>query len=138
MPPLPALLALHGLWLLLIVPLALLAIRRCSPQRLRLLGTVLTVMGLIGLGILAGQEAVKWLPSVPEDDRPYLFHRVLFVLFAERTDVPLLSATLAGAVCWFVGRRRALAFPVTGERPRPTTSERSESTPVREADFNPP
>jgi hypothetical protein len=111
MPPLPALLALHGLWLLLIVPLTLMALRLASPGRLRLLGILLTTIGVVGLGIVGAREAANWLPSVPAGDRSFYLHRVLFVVFAELTSVPLVPVTVGGLACWFVGRRRASKRP---------------------------
>lgn len=109
MPPLPALVALHGLWLLLIVPLTVLTLRHASPERLRLLGILLTAIGVTGLGIVGLREASSWLPSVPDGDRWFFLHRVLFALFAELTSVPLVPVTVAGLACWFAGRRRRRA-----------------------------
>ncbi|SRR5216683_1292438 len=106
MGPLHALLALHGLWILLIVPLTFLLIRISPPIKLLPLGIVLTTIGLLGLGIVAGREMMTWWPTVAAADRIYIGHRVLFVLFADLDEVPILQVTLAGIACWLAASRR--------------------------------
>jgi hypothetical protein len=105
MPPLQALVALHGFWLLLLLPSAVWAACRWSPRRLRLLGSTLVAVGTLGLAIVAIREAATWLPSVPDEQARYLPHRLIFVV-ASLTDVPLVQLALAGTVCYVVGRLR--------------------------------
>jgi hypothetical protein len=70
-------------------------------------GVVVTGLGLAGLVALIGREAVVWLPAVPLELQPYFPRRVLFAL-AMNTDAPVLQVTVAGAVCWAVGRQRSI------------------------------
>ena len=93
------------MWALLLIPLTLVAIRVCSAPRLRLLGIILTMAGVVALGVVAGREALTWLPGVSEGDRWYLGHRVAFVVFAVLTDLPIIQVTIVGLVCWLLGRR---------------------------------
>jgi hypothetical protein len=93
------------MWALLLIPLTLGVIRVCSPLRLRLLGIILTTAGILALAVVAGREALTWLPGVSADERWYLGHRVAFVLFAVLTDLPIVQVTIAGMVCWLIGRR---------------------------------
>jgi hypothetical protein len=93
------------MWALLLLPLTFVAIRICSPLQLRRLGGVLTAVGVVSLAVVTGREALTWLPGVSEGDRWYLGHRVVFVLFAVLTDLPIVQVTVAGMVCWLIGRR---------------------------------
>lgn len=105
MPPLQALAALHGFWLLLLLPPGMWAACCWSPLRLRLLGSTLIAFGVLGLVVLAAREATTWLPSVPDEQARYFSHRLLFVA-TNLTDLPLMQLTLAGTVCWMAGRLR--------------------------------
>ena len=113
MPPLQALAALHGLWALVLAPPIAWALRRWPPQRLRLLGSGLTALGLLGFGIVAGRELFTWLPAVSPEDRPYILQRILFALVT-LTDIPLVQLTGAGLVCWMGGARRKPAGNAAG------------------------
>jgi hypothetical protein len=93
------------MWALLLIPLTLAAIRFCSALQLRLLGIILTTAGIMALAVVAGREALTWLPGVSAEERWYLGHRVAFVLFAVLTDLPIVQVTSAGLVCWLSGRR---------------------------------
>jgi len=46
MPPLQALVALHGLWVLVLVPCALWGVRKLPASRLRIIGLTLMAAGL--------------------------------------------------------------------------------------------
>lgn len=105
MPPVQALAALHLLWVVILAPPTVYAVRRWPAARQRLLGNSLVVLAAVGLLVVAGHEASTWLPSVGTADQRYLGHRVLFVL-AARTEAPLLQMAAAGAACWLAGRRR--------------------------------
>jgi hypothetical protein len=105
MPPLQALLALHGLWLLLAIPLTIWALRQWSAAKLYWLGSLLTFLALVALGFVITQDVVGWLPSVAEEDRRYLAQRVAYSL-AIWTDVPVVQALLTGVIWLRIGRRR--------------------------------
>lgn len=113
MPPLQALLALHGLWLLLAIPLTIWALRQWTAAKLYRLGSLLTFLALVALGFVITKDVVSWLPSVSEEDRRYLAQRVAYSL-AIWTDVPVVQALIAGVVCMLVGRRRRV---VADEQP---------------------
>jgi hypothetical protein len=122
MPPLQALAALHGLWLLVLLPPAVWTACRWPPPRLRLLGSTLVAIGAVGFAILAAREAATWLPTVPGEQVRYLPHRLLYVV-ATLTDVPLLQLTLAGTVCWVAGRVRGVRCRLVSAGPEPARPE---------------
>jgi hypothetical protein len=103
-PPVQALAALHGFWLMLAVAALVLALGRLNPGQLRLLGLASTAMASVGLLVFIGWDFTHWLATVPDSHR-YLFQRVLFAI-GTNTDIPLIPVAAAGAVCWIVGRLR--------------------------------
>jgi hypothetical protein len=122
MPPLQALVALHGLWFLVLLPPAVWAARRWPAPRLRVVGSTLVAIGALGLVIVAAREAVTWLPSLPDDQACYFPHRVAYVV-ATLTDVPLTQVALAGIVCWIVGRLRPTRGRLVSTGHEPTCLE---------------
>jgi hypothetical protein len=78
---------------------------RLTAGQLRLLGSVVTTTGVLGLVILLGWDLTRWLRSMPPGLGRYAGQRILFAL-GTNTDLPLVQATAAGAVCWIVGTRR--------------------------------
>jgi hypothetical protein len=122
MPPLQALAALHGLWLLVLLPPAVWAACRWPAPRLRLLGSTLVAIVTLGFAILAAREAATWLPTVPGEQARYLPHRILYVV-ATLTDVPLLQLTLAGTVCWVASRLRGTRGRLVSTGHKPTRPE---------------
>jgi hypothetical protein len=107
LPPLQGLVAWHGVLVLLFVPLVLWAVWSWSPVRLWALGVGLAGLGLLGLGVVAGREVLTcWVTSPAQ--RPYTLQHILFAV-ATLGDVPLVQVTLAGLICWLVGRRRLAA-----------------------------
>jgi hypothetical protein len=99
MPPLQALVALHVFWVLLLLPAVAAAVYQLSPGKLRLLGWVLSALGILGLAIVAIHEAL----DIPPEYRYYLPQRILFVL-ATSTDVPIVQVVSAGLVCLIASR----------------------------------
>jgi hypothetical protein len=120
MPPLQALAALHGLWLLVLLPPAMWAACRWPAPRLRLLGSTLVAFVTLGFAMLAAREAATWLPTVTGEQARYLPHRILYVV-ATLTDVPLLQLTLAGTVCWVAGHLRGARCRVVSAGPDPAS-----------------
>jgi hypothetical protein len=108
MPPLQALLALHGLWCLVLFPLVVAAIRFWPARRLRLATRLATPVAVIVLAVLIGVQMLTWFPSVRSDDRRYLPQRIAYVI-ATSPEVPIVQSLLALAACWFTGRRRRSA-----------------------------
>jgi hypothetical protein len=101
-PPLQALAALHGFWIVVAVPALVVALRRLTPKQLRLLGLALTTAGVVGLLVFIVQDLARWLRTVPPEIRRYSFQRILFAI-GTKPDVPLVQVAAAGAVCWIVG-----------------------------------
>ena len=105
MPPLQALLALHGLWCLVLFPLVVGAIRCWPTRRLRLVTRFATLVAVIGLAVMIGLQTIIWLPEARSDYRRYLPQRIVFVI-ATSPEVPLVPSLLAVVACWIAARRR--------------------------------
>jgi hypothetical protein len=103
MPPLQALVALHGLWVLVLIPLGVWALSWSRPILLALLGSALTALGLTALGIVVGREMLTWYPTVSLFEKPYLPQRILFVL-ATTTDLPVVQLLLTGIALSYCAR----------------------------------
>ena len=97
---------------------AVAAMRHLSPGRLRLLGAAVTVTGGTGLLVLVGRDLSRWLGALPPELRRYALQRALFVI-GTSTDLPLVQAVAAGAVCWAVGLRRVKSGPGMSPGPNP-------------------
>ena len=111
--PVPVLLACHTFWMVLLVPPAILAELRFPARRVRLLGSLLVVLGLAGLVSVGIWEAVTWLPKVGEWGRPYFLQRYLFSVVT-LVDFPILQVLLVGAGLWLAeGRRSAWSARLT-------------------------
>src|SRR6516225_5151807 len=105
MPPLQALVALHGLWVLALLPFVIWALRGWPPLRLRVIGHALWATGLLGLATFIGCELWSWSPSVSPERQKYIAHRILYVL-GTNTDLPVIQVCLAGIALWFAAWRR--------------------------------
>jgi hypothetical protein len=101
-PPVQALAALHGFWIVVAVPALVMVLRRLSPKRLWLLGLALITTGGVGLLVFVVQDLTRWLRTVPPEFRRYSFQRILFAI-GTNPDVPLVQVAAVGAVCWIVG-----------------------------------
>jgi hypothetical protein len=108
MPPLQALLALHGLWLLVFIPSALWASFRWPARRVKSIGSLLIVVGLAGLAWFIGRESQDWYRNVPQEYRQYFVQRVAFVL-GTTADVPVVQVLSSGVlmeiIAWWRGRK---------------------------------
>jgi hypothetical protein len=111
MPPLQALAALHGLYVMLFLPPVLWVCRHSSPWQLRRIGLSLFLTGLLGYEVILAHTLLVWLPEAPQVLRPYLLHRIVFMVatlgdVTLKQCVPVLQFTVAGVVCWIIGWRR--------------------------------
>lgn len=106
MPPLQALVALHGLWILVLLPAAIWAARKWPPLWLHLVGVVLTTVGLLVLAILGARELVHWYPAAGPAQQKYIVQRIVYVL-GTTTDLPVLQVITAGVALRLAARRRA-------------------------------
>jgi hypothetical protein len=105
MPPVQALAALHGAWLVLLLPPTVWMMRRWPARRLWLTGIALTTIGVVGLAALAGRDLLIWFSWTPPAYQRYVVQRILFAI-ATATDLPLVQLTVVGMVCWVVGKQR--------------------------------
>lgn len=126
MPPLQALVALHGLWALALLPIGVWAVRKWPPLCLGLVGLALGALGLAALAALVGREFLTWYPAVSPTQQKYLAQRILYVL-GTNTDLPVVQVIVAGGVFRFAARWRksrasAEAEPRLGEAHFPATS----------------
>jgi hypothetical protein len=114
MPPLQALVALHGLWVLAVLPLGVWAMRKWPPLRLKVVGCALTAVGLAALAVVSARELLTWLPNMPSDQQKYIGQRILYVL-GTNTDLPVVQVFLAGIALWIAGRPCQESSPDTGD-----------------------
>lgn len=100
--PLPALLACHGFWLVLVAPATVYAARRLAPISVWRLGAGLVALAGIGFVAIAVWQGATWWQSVDPSLHRYAVQRYLFVL-ATLTDVPILETLVAGVTLWWAG-----------------------------------
>jgi hypothetical protein len=115
LPPLQALVAIHGFWLMMLLPPTSWLIARASPPRLWATGVLVFWIGIFGLTLVAGRGLTSWLDTAGEFRR-YAGQRFLY-LVVTTTDLPFCQLALAGLVLWLVGRHRDVSSrsPVNGE-----------------------
>jgi hypothetical protein len=104
MPPLQALAAMHGFWLVLLLPPTAWMIARASPVWLWSVGTFALWIGIFGLVAVTGRGLTTWLETTGGIHR-YAGQRLLYVAVTS-TDLPFGQLAVAGVVLWLVGRRR--------------------------------
>jgi hypothetical protein len=119
-PPLPVLLACHAFWMVLLSPPAVVAAIRLPSPRVRLMGTVLVVLGLSGLVAVGVWEAATWLREASEWQRRYFVQRYLFSVVTF-VDFPILEVLLIGAGLWLAESRRSPRSAM----PPPTSDDES-------------
>jgi hypothetical protein len=135
LPPLQALAAMHGFWLMLMVPAVVWLLQRLSPAGLCLAGAFAFSVGAFGLAVVMGRGLLGWLDATGGIHR-YAVQRMLYVA-ATATDLPFGQVAAVGVVWWLAGRSRmrgaravfrgagappALAQPVPGARDSLTTA----------------
>jgi hypothetical protein len=105
MPPLQALVALHGLCAVALFAIFLWVVRKWPTACLALAGCVLATLGAAGLAVIIGTELLTWYPPASPTQRQYVAQRVLYVL-ATNTNLPAVQLTLAGLALLLTARRR--------------------------------
>jgi hypothetical protein len=118
MPPLQALVALHGLWALALLLVGVWAVRKWSPLRLRVAAFVLRAVGLLALALLIGRELLTWYPAVLPAQQKFIGQRILYVL-GTNTDLPVVQVLLAGIALWIAARRRKRGVSLAETEPGP-------------------
>jgi len=104
MPPLQALVALHGLWILVLLPVGAWTIRNWQPRRLRLVGSALAAAGLLSLAFMSGREWLTWRSAVSSHEHQFIAQRILYVL-GTSTDIPVVQVLVAGIILYGAARR---------------------------------
>jgi hypothetical protein len=125
-PPLPALLAWHGFWLVLMTPVAAMAVLYLPAKWVTRLGITLASLGFLGLAAVAAWQAATWLPQASDWQRQYIGERYLFAV-ATLVDVPIVQSLMLGTILCLVspfggGSSRLRGTSRTAER---ETSESS-------------
>lgn len=105
LPPLQALAAAHGFWLMVIAPGVLWAAGRLSPEGLGLLGRILLAIG--GFGIVTSAVFSLWKWEALTSESPW-WYPVLHAVFdlAMLVDLPLVELVAAGTACVAMARAR--------------------------------
>lgn len=98
-PPVQALAACHGFWLVLFSLPTLLLCRRLDSATIRWTGLLLFACGILGLAGIAVWEGTHWWPRAGELQRHYIVQRYLFAV-ATLVDVPVVEIVLAGLACF--------------------------------------
>jgi hypothetical protein len=109
LPRLQALAAIHGFWLMVLLPPTAWLVAIASPLQLRLLGLSATSAGLFGLSVVVGRDLLAWSESTDQFWR-YAAARAIFTTLMTK-DLPFGQLALAGSVLWLVGARRQRATP---------------------------
>ena len=94
-PPLNALIACHGFWIVLLLPLAVMLVRHRSARTVRAVGLVSASVGIATLSIIAIWEWTHWYAIASDWQRGYLVHRYLFSIVT-LVDAPVTEITLIG------------------------------------------
>jgi hypothetical protein len=105
LPPLQALAAMHGFWILVVGPPAAWAGRACYPRTLGAAGLSLMALGILGIGVVLGWESWTWTRRYGAGWGDYLPQRLLTALVTT-TDVPLLPSLAAGIALSIAARRQ--------------------------------
>lgn len=105
MPPLQALVALHGLWVFAFVAVGVWGAKKWPTAALQIAAYALSVMGLGLLGFFVSRELWAWYPAGASEQRRYLGQRILYVI-GTNTDLPVVQVLLTGIGLWFAARRR--------------------------------
>lgn len=113
-PPVPALLACHGFWMVLLGPPAVLAALRLPSRWVGLLGMLLVLIGAAGLLGVAAYEAATWFRGASEWQRQYAAQRYFYALVM-LVDFPILEVLIVGSGLWWAYRAKAgrAATPVS-------------------------
>ncbi len=105
-PAVPALLAVHTAWTVLLLPPAVFLRRRHGAPGTQSICRGWLAAGLGGIVAVGLYEAAFWLPTVGAWGRDYFLHRWAFAVVT-LTDVPLLPGTAIASVLILLPRRMA-------------------------------
>ena len=94
-PPLNALIACHGFWIVLLLPPTVMLLRRGPARTVHAVGLVSTSIGIATLSVIAIWEWTHWYAIASDWQRGYLVQRYLFSIVT-LVDVPVIEITLLG------------------------------------------
>lgn len=94
-PPVGALIACHGFWVILLLPPMVLLSHHVSAQTRHRLGLLLTLAGIAALSVIGVWEWHHWYAVASAWQRKYLLQRYLFSV-ATLVDVPVIQVTMVG------------------------------------------
>jgi len=104
-PPVNALISYHGFWLLLISAPTWLALRMLTIRQLTIAGCLLAIVGTTAMVGIVIWQAMVWLPTASEFQKPFFVQRCLFQL-AVMIDFPAIQLLLSGVCCLLIARFR--------------------------------
>jgi peroxiredoxin len=96
-PTIPALVAAHGFWLLVLIPAALWVGSRIASGRAIVLGWACIGLGIGGIATIAVREWMSWPSASAPGLRAYTIQRLLFAV-ATLVEIPLVPTILAGLI----------------------------------------
>jgi hypothetical protein len=102
LPPIQALAAVHGAWVLVIATGVAWLLRTRSPRTLRRTGVALTCLGAAGLVAFTAHDLSTCPHTISDGAVAYAPQR-LACSIAMAIDLPLVQTTIAGAATWYFG-----------------------------------
>ncbi len=106
-PPLQALVACHGFWLVNLAALLWVSHRWLPVDWQRRVANLCLLIAATGLLGVAAHQALHWWPHATQGSRPYVVQRFLFSV-ASLVDVPLVPLALFGIAGRLLPRRRMI------------------------------
>lgn len=103
-PKLQALVACHTAWIVLLVPLAILARINLPTKMSRWIGAAAAIAGVFGCIAIVLYQTYSWFPQAGDWQRPFLPQRCLFVIVTS-IDIPIAQLLAIGSVLWLAGCR---------------------------------
>lgn len=123
-PPVPALVACHFAWLVILLPVAWWSRFRLTHQQSFYLGLSHVVMAISGLFAIALYERMTWWPEASLWQRPYYWHRVGFVV-ATTIELPLVEIGIVGGML-LLKRRAVFLAPCSDSNSEPANDPPSQ------------
>lgn len=128
-PPLQALVACHSSWLVILLPMTVIAVQRVSERTLQLSAVIVLSFALVVLLGVAIHEYLTWYERASAWQRPFFWRRVGFVILTT-VEVPMLQTlALSLLVLSATTRRHQFRSAVNSliEVPRPHAPEPDDS-----------
>lgn len=104
-PPLQALVACHSSWLVVLLPMTVIALQKVSERTLRFSAVIALSLALVGLSGLAVHEYLTWYVRASAWQRPFYWRRVGFVVLTT-VEVPMMQTLVLSLLLLFAAARR--------------------------------